>query len=245
MPSWSSATTAPSSSPPLGLRGRQPRQAGAARGGGAGGTGGQGAKEPLERPAAPRRHSDHRAVSAAQDPADAAQGLSEAAALSDRGSDRAAAGAAGGRHARSGAAGPALSGGDVETLPLFKDGFQLVARKDNPLAQKKTADPADLKDADLLLLADGHCLRDHALAACRLPRPTAALPAPASTPWWKWWPAASASPCCRTWRWQCMCRRPANWWRGRSIVLGLGVRSDWRGARRQVGPRNSGSSARP
>jgi LysR family hydrogen peroxide-inducible transcriptional activator len=60
--------------------------------------------------------------------------------------------------------------GEVETLPLFKDGFQLVTRKDNPLAQKKTATTADLKDADLLLLAEGHCLRDHALAACRLPQ---------------------------------------------------------------------------
>src|SRR5215813_9641337 len=37
--------------------------------------------------------------------------------------------------------------GDVETLPLFKDGFQLVARKDNPLAQKKAPTTADLKDA--------------------------------------------------------------------------------------------------
>ncbi len=59
--------------------------------------------------------------------------------------------------------------GEVETLPLFKDGFQLVTRKDNPLAQKKTVALADLKDANLLLLAEGHCLRDHALAACRLP----------------------------------------------------------------------------
>jgi LysR family hydrogen peroxide-inducible transcriptional activator len=59
---------------------------------------------------------------------------------------------------------------DVETLPLFKDGFQLVARKDDPLAHKKTVALADLKDANLLLLAEGHCLRDHALAACRLPQ---------------------------------------------------------------------------
>jgi LysR family hydrogen peroxide-inducible transcriptional activator len=60
--------------------------------------------------------------------------------------------------------------GEVETLPLFKDGFHLVARKDNPLAQKKSPTTADLKDANLLLLAEGHCLRDHALAACRLPQ---------------------------------------------------------------------------
>ncbi len=59
---------------------------------------------------------------------------------------------------------------NIETLPLFKDGFQLVTRKDSPLAQKKAATTADLKDADLLLLAEGHCLREHALAACRLPQ---------------------------------------------------------------------------
>src|SRR5262245_15095347 len=59
---------------------------------------------------------------------------------------------------------------NVETLALFKDGFQLVTRKDSPLAQKKAATTADLKDADLLLLAEGHCLREHALAACRLPQ---------------------------------------------------------------------------
>ncbi|HKP25826.1 MAG TPA: hydrogen peroxide-inducible genes activator [Dongiaceae bacterium] len=59
---------------------------------------------------------------------------------------------------------------NVETLSLFKDGFQLIARKDSPLAQKKAATTADLKGADLLLLAEGHCLREHALAACRLPQ---------------------------------------------------------------------------
>lgn len=59
---------------------------------------------------------------------------------------------------------------EVETLSLFKDGFQLIARKDDPLAQKKSLGTADLKDANLLLLSEGHCLRDHALAACNLPQ---------------------------------------------------------------------------
>jgi LysR family hydrogen peroxide-inducible transcriptional activator len=52
---------------------------------------------------------------------------------------------------------------------MFKDGFQLVARKDSRW-RRKVATTADLKDADLLLLAGGPLLREHALAACRLPQ---------------------------------------------------------------------------
>ncbi len=59
---------------------------------------------------------------------------------------------------------------ELETLPLFKDGFHLVVRKDHPLVQTKNPTTADLKDSNLLLLAEGHCLREHALAACRLPQ---------------------------------------------------------------------------
>ena len=60
--------------------------------------------------------------------------------------------------------------GEVEVLELFDDGFHLVTRKDDALAQKKNVTTSDLKDANLLLLSEGHCLRDHALAACRLPQ---------------------------------------------------------------------------
>lgn len=58
--------------------------------------------------------------------------------------------------------------GDVQTAILFDDAFQLACHRDHPLA---TADPAPLEavSADsLFLLQDGHCLRDHALAACDL-----------------------------------------------------------------------------
>src|SRR5262249_2262816 len=55
-------------------------------------------------------------------------------------------------------------------LSLFKYGFPLVPGKDHPVAQKKNPTTADLKEANLLLLAEGHCLREHALAACRLPQ---------------------------------------------------------------------------
>ena len=45
---------------------------------------------------------------------------------------------------------------------------------DHPLARLKSTDPAALEDEDLILLEDGHCLRDHALAACGLKPPKTA-----------------------------------------------------------------------
>ncbi len=56
----------------------------------------------------------------------------------------------------------------VEEMPLFKDEFCLACRDDT-----KRVDPENYRynrlDADsILLLEDGHCLREHALAACRL-----------------------------------------------------------------------------
>ena len=58
--------------------------------------------------------------------------------------------------------------GESEEMVLFDDPFELVCRKDDPLAAKTKLAAADLKDAPLLLLTDGHCLRDHALDACHL-----------------------------------------------------------------------------
>ncbi|THD57718.1 hydrogen peroxide-inducible genes activator [Phenylobacterium sp.] len=45
---------------------------------------------------------------------------------------------------------------------------------DHPLAKLKSTDPAALENEDLILLEDGHCLRDHALAACGLKPPKTA-----------------------------------------------------------------------
>jgi len=44
----------------------------------------------------------------------------------------------------------------------------------HPLAGEKTAAPEALENEDLILLEDGHCLREHALAACGLRPPRAA-----------------------------------------------------------------------
>ena len=56
----------------------------------------------------------------------------------------------------------------VEVLPLFKDRFSLAYREGTA-----RVDPENYRfnrlDADsVLLLEDGHCLRDHALAACKI-----------------------------------------------------------------------------
>lgn len=56
--------------------------------------------------------------------------------------------------------------GDVEELPLFFDGF--VAAYPKGAAHGKTITTADLDATHLMLLEEGHCLRDHALDACQL-----------------------------------------------------------------------------
>jgi LysR family hydrogen peroxide-inducible transcriptional activator len=58
----------------------------------------------------------------------------------------------------------------LETMTLFDDPFLFAARRGHPLAQGDEAPlpPARLEHEPLLLLEDGHCLRDQALAACRL-----------------------------------------------------------------------------
>jgi len=57
----------------------------------------------------------------------------------------------------------------LEQKILFEEEFVLAS----PAARKTPAKLTvkDLRPDDLLLLDDGHCLRDHALSACRLPPP--------------------------------------------------------------------------
>ena len=57
----------------------------------------------------------------------------------------------------------------IETLDLFDDEFLLVAPTGHSLLQSDRLASGDLADEDVLLLEDGHCLRDHALSVCRLP----------------------------------------------------------------------------
>lgn len=65
---------------------------------------------------------------------------------------------------------------DTETMPLGDDPFLFICRPDHRLARCPTIEPAEMANEPLLLLEDGHCLRDHALAACRLPGARAGQP---------------------------------------------------------------------
>ena len=54
---------------------------------------------------------------------------------------------------------------------ISNDPFCLACPADHPLARQDSISAADLETAELLLLEDGHCLREHVLAVCKL-RPT-------------------------------------------------------------------------
>jgi LysR family hydrogen peroxide-inducible transcriptional activator len=56
--------------------------------------------------------------------------------------------------------------GDLELRRLYRDEFSFVARRDHPLAQLKKVPVERLDGAEVMLLEEGHCLREHAIAAC-------------------------------------------------------------------------------
>jgi len=51
---------------------------------------------------------------------------------------------------------------------IFTEDFLLAAPKKHPLAEKKTIRAEELKGMELMLLEDGHCLRNQALEVCSL-----------------------------------------------------------------------------
>jgi len=61
---------------------------------------------------------------------------------------------------------------DIEGLLSFEfwqEDFYWVTHRDNILAQQDEVSSAELQQTQLMLLKDGHCLKEHALAACQLP----------------------------------------------------------------------------
>jgi LysR family hydrogen peroxide-inducible transcriptional activator len=57
--------------------------------------------------------------------------------------------------------------GDYEYMPVLEDPIVVALNREDPLAAAHTIDAAALPPERLLLLHGGHCLRDHALIACR------------------------------------------------------------------------------
>lgn len=56
--------------------------------------------------------------------------------------------------------------GEVSTMPLFDDRLYLAFPHGEMPATLAPVNPADIDETRLLLLEDGHCLKDHALAVC-------------------------------------------------------------------------------
>lgn len=61
---------------------------------------------------------------------------------------------------------------DIDGLIAFEfweEDFHWITHCEDQLALKNEITSADLKQSRLMLLKDGHCLKEHALAACKLP----------------------------------------------------------------------------
>ena len=59
--------------------------------------------------------------------------------------------------------------GDVAKVTLFEDAFSLAFHESEPPSPATKIPPLAIDQTRLLLLEDGHCLKEHALAACARP----------------------------------------------------------------------------
>lgn len=62
---------------------------------------------------------------------------------------------------------PAGGGTGVREIPLFDEDFLLIAPSGHALADRGDVPREALRDLDLLLLEEGHCLRDQTMDLCR------------------------------------------------------------------------------
>lgn len=62
-----------------------------------------------------------------------------------------------------------FAAGDIEKAKLFDDRLFVAFPKDDPRDPPDSISPDLIDESKLLLLVDGHCLKDHALAACNRP----------------------------------------------------------------------------
>lgn len=56
----------------------------------------------------------------------------------------------------------------VSEIPLYDEAFAVITTPDHPLAGRGDLDLNALKDLELLLLDDGHCLRDQIVELCKI-----------------------------------------------------------------------------
>lgn len=54
---------------------------------------------------------------------------------------------------------------DFETVHIGRDPFYLAVKRDHPLSNRDKVDAVDLQSQPFLLLENGHCLREHVMAA--------------------------------------------------------------------------------
>jgi LysR family hydrogen peroxide-inducible transcriptional activator len=59
-----------------------------------------------------------------------------------------------------------LGESDIDAMELFDDLFLLAVPSDDPRSQARRISPGEIDQSRLILLEDGHCLRDQALAFC-------------------------------------------------------------------------------
>ncbi len=57
---------------------------------------------------------------------------------------------------------------NIASVAIGRDPFRFICHRDNPLAVTPPRDYSDIPDGRILLLEEGHCLRQHAIDACRL-----------------------------------------------------------------------------
>lgn len=61
-----------------------------------------------------------------------------------------------------------VSNKDFVSIPLFKEPFWFAHPKNHPCAEKNSILQSDLDVADILLLAEGHCLADQTMEVCHM-----------------------------------------------------------------------------
>lgn len=55
---------------------------------------------------------------------------------------------------------------ETHVQPLFQEDFRLLLPRRHPWAERRDLSAAELRDAPMLMLGEGHCFRDQILAAC-------------------------------------------------------------------------------